>query len=247
MSLLDNTSCGCPVTIDDAMSDTSWRSTALNESSCSYTLLQPSFDHCGEDAAAVSSTTGVVTSPAVALVTGTTDPGVGRYQVATFIPPMETLHQLNRKLRKLPMSLSEDVADVMAQQGAAELLAQALTSLSDKDSPVPDANFRLIYYTVGILMRYTDKSPALSRAVGQCGTTKHLLDIVKHQPLWERSKTEPRPAFPRARFVFPCGSLEVTVVAIDGSSSVPGGGGGGGSGAGHALSAPFHVIQCSPF
>ncbi|CAM9392184.1 unnamed protein product, partial [Lampetra planeri] len=141
------------------------------------------------------------------------------YQVATFIPPMETLHQLNRKLRKLPMSLSEDVADVMAQQGAAELLAQALTSLSDKDSPVPDANFRLIYYTVGILMRYTDKSPALSRAVGQCGTTKHLLDIVKHQPLWERSKTEPRPAFPRARFVFPCGSLEVTVVAIDGSSS----------------------------
>ncbi|XP_078454105.1 uncharacterized protein LOC144720851 isoform X2 [Lampetra planeri] len=31
----------------------------------------------------------------------------------------------------------------------------------------------------------------LGRAVGQCGTTKHLLDIVKHQPLWERSKTEP--------------------------------------------------------
>ncbi|CAM9266677.1 unnamed protein product [Lampetra fluviatilis] len=116
---------------------------------------------------------------------------LARYQVATFIPPMRKLDDLNQKLLRLPKSLSEDVADVMAQQGAAELLAQALTSLSDKDSPVPDANFRPIYGTVGVLMSYTDFSPALGRAVGQCGTIKHLLDILKHQPLWERSKTEP--------------------------------------------------------
>ncbi|XP_078452676.1 uncharacterized protein LOC144720056 [Lampetra planeri] len=117
--------------------------------------------------------------------------GSSRYQVATFIPPMQKLGDLNDKVRRLPKSLSEDVADVMAQQGAAELLAQALTSLSDKDSPVPDANFRPINATVSVLLRYTDYSPALGRAVGQCGTIKHLLDILKHQPLWERSKTEP--------------------------------------------------------
>ncbi|XP_061411996.1 uncharacterized protein LOC133345335 [Lethenteron reissneri] len=117
--------------------------------------------------------------------------GASRYQVATFIPSIQKLGDLNLKLLRLPKSLSEDVADVMAQQGAAELLAQALTSLSDKDSPVPDANTRLINATVSILMSYTDFSPALGRAVGQCGTIKHLLDILKHQPLWERSKTEP--------------------------------------------------------
>ncbi|CAM9355241.1 unnamed protein product [Lampetra planeri] len=117
--------------------------------------------------------------------------GASRYQVATFIPPMQKIGDLYLKLLRLPKSLCEDVADVMAQQGAAELLAQALTSLSDKDSPVPDANFRPIYGTVGVLLNYTDLSPALGRAVGQCGTIKHLLDILKHQPLWERSKTEP--------------------------------------------------------
>ncbi|CAM9354869.1 unnamed protein product [Lampetra planeri] len=117
--------------------------------------------------------------------------GASRYQVATFIPPMQKLVDLEVKLRRLPKSLCEDVKDVMAQQGAAELLAQALTSLSDKDSPVPDANFRPINATVTVLLRYTDSSPAMGRAVGQCGTIKHLLDILKHQPLWERSKTEP--------------------------------------------------------
>ncbi|XP_061411994.1 uncharacterized protein LOC133345334 isoform X2 [Lethenteron reissneri] len=117
--------------------------------------------------------------------------GGSRYQVDTFIPPMRTLDDLKQKIRRLPKSLCEDVADVMAQQGAAELLAQALTSLSDKDSPVPDANFRPINATVHILVNYTDLSPALGRAVGQCGTIKHLLDILKHQPLWERSTTEP--------------------------------------------------------
>ncbi|XP_078729214.1 uncharacterized protein LOC144944852 [Lampetra fluviatilis] len=117
--------------------------------------------------------------------------GASRYQVATFIPPIQKLLDLYQKLLRLPKSLCEDVADVMAQQGAAELLAQALTSLSDKDSPVPDANFRPINGTVRVLVNYTDLSPALGRAVGQCGTIKHLLDILKHQPLWERSNTEP--------------------------------------------------------
>ncbi|XP_061411995.1 uncharacterized protein LOC133345334 isoform X3 [Lethenteron reissneri] len=117
--------------------------------------------------------------------------GGSRYQVAMFIPPMQKFGELYQKLLRLPKSLSEDVANVMVQQGAAELLAQALTSLSDKDSPVPDANFRPINATVHILVNYTDLSPALGRAVGQCGTIKHLLDILKHQPLWERSTTEP--------------------------------------------------------
>ncbi|XP_078454134.1 uncharacterized protein LOC144720878 isoform X2 [Lampetra planeri] len=117
--------------------------------------------------------------------------GGSRYQVATFLPPMQKLGDLSEKLNRLPKSLSEDVADVMVQLGAAELLAQALTSLSDKDSPVPDANFRPINATVDVLMKYTDSSPAMGRAVGQCGTINNLLDILKHQPLWERSKTEP--------------------------------------------------------
>ncbi|CAM9302860.1 unnamed protein product [Lampetra fluviatilis] len=148
--------------------------------------------------------------------------GGSRYQVATFIPPMQKINDLNEKLRRLPKSLSEDVADVMVQQGAAELLAQALTSLSDKDSPVPDANFRPINATMWVLCAYTDFSPALGRAVSQCGTIKHLLDILKHQPLWERSNTEPRAAF-LVPLGCSCGSLEVAVVALDGSSSVPGG------------------------
>ncbi|XP_078471983.1 uncharacterized protein LOC144733851 isoform X1 [Lampetra planeri] len=112
-----------------------------------------------------------------------------KLDMTTFNPPMQKLRVINLQLLMLPKSISEEVADVMAQQGAAELLAEVLTSTSDKDSPAPELYLTLIETTVSVLMSYTDKSPAFGLALGQCGIVKYLLDIMKHQPLWERSKT----------------------------------------------------------
>ncbi|CAN0423067.1 unnamed protein product [Lampetra fluviatilis] len=59
LSPLGNPSCGHPVTIDDATSDTSWRSTVRNESSCFSTRFQPSFVRRDKNDAAWRSISGL--------------------------------------------------------------------------------------------------------------------------------------------------------------------------------------------